>query len=262
MSSSSHNFKPPTDLLGVSEIKNPLAITWNRSGVNPAVGASEEDLWGVGGRQVFPAAPVVASVVSTSAADTSAGTGARTVRLYGLDASYNILTADVTLNGVTPVLTIVPFLRVTRLQTLTAGTTGSNEGTVTISMDGDPQARIQINDNLSHNINYTVPQDYWLIITHLTITVESGRDVLAKIFFRSPFITNNLWRNQYTHIVPTVVGRSPLPPLVFPPRTDFTVTVQKLSGAEGQASVLGTGYITKDPDVGTASNFINVEDGY
>ena len=67
-------------------------------------------------------------ISSGSANDTAAGTGARTVRVTGLDADWNIVTDDVSLNGQTAVsltnVVLHPFL----IQVLTAGSGGTNAG--------------------------------------------------------------------------------------------------------------------------------------
>lgn len=69
-------------------------------------------------------------VSAANAADTAAGTGARTVRLYGLDANYAEIYEDVTLNGLTEVLTTQDFIFVRALEVLTAGSGGANAGII------------------------------------------------------------------------------------------------------------------------------------
>ena len=48
-------------------------------GINGAVGTSVETVWAEGGTYVYPAAATVMKISSSSADDTSAGTGARTI---------------------------------------------------------------------------------------------------------------------------------------------------------------------------------------
>ena len=74
-------------------------------GNNPSVGDSLETIWAEGGLYSYLTAATVLKVSSSSTDDTSAGTGARTVELSGLDADYNEISELVTLNGQTPVNT-------------------------------------------------------------------------------------------------------------------------------------------------------------
>lgn len=78
----------------------------------------------------FPAAAATLGVASTSVNDTSAGTGARTVLIDGLDSNYDRMTEVITLNGQTKVTTTKSFLRINDATVLTVGSLGWNEGTI------------------------------------------------------------------------------------------------------------------------------------
>lgn len=81
-----------------------------------------------------PAANFQGSIVSSSANDTSAGTGARTVRIYWMNSTGTSEgTEDVTLNGVTNVnLVTTTKCYIEKMEVLTVGSTGSNVGTITL----------------------------------------------------------------------------------------------------------------------------------
>jgi len=53
-------------------------------------------------------------VVSSSAQDGAGGTGLLTLRLIGLDANFAEIEEDITLNGVTPVISTKSFIRIFR----------------------------------------------------------------------------------------------------------------------------------------------------
>jgi hypothetical protein len=53
----------------------------------------------------YAAAALQMTVSSSSASDTSAGTGARTVLITGLNANYAVISESVTMNGQTAVTT-------------------------------------------------------------------------------------------------------------------------------------------------------------
>jgi len=56
-------------------------------GINGDVGTSVETVWAQGGTYVYPAAATVMKISSSSADDASAGTGARSIAIFGLDAN-------------------------------------------------------------------------------------------------------------------------------------------------------------------------------
>ena len=61
----------------------------HKFGYNPSIGTSDETIWSEGGLYAYPASATVMTVSSSSTDDTAAGTGARTVEVFGLDADYN-----------------------------------------------------------------------------------------------------------------------------------------------------------------------------
>jgi len=75
-------------------------------------------------------------VISSSTADAAAGTGARTVEIYGMDFAGNVLTEVVTLNGQTAVTTLNDFWRVFVAKVQTAGTGRKNAGDIYIYKTG------------------------------------------------------------------------------------------------------------------------------
>jgi hypothetical protein len=111
-------------------------IVWGR---NTIIGTAWEELYAyeqpLDWSTILAAAAKV-DVTSSSAADTSAGTGARTIRLIGLDASYKLLVEDLTMNGQTAVTSAGSFLRLFGAEVLTAGTGLINAGDIHIVKTG------------------------------------------------------------------------------------------------------------------------------
>lgn len=108
----------------------------NKFGRNPDVDIGTEDIWGSGGTWVEPTAATTVNVVSSSANDTSAGTGARTVTVNGLNGSYVDTTETVTLNGTTPVATANSYVIIHRIIVATAGSGATNAGTISTTWTG------------------------------------------------------------------------------------------------------------------------------
>ncbi len=121
-----------------------------------------EDIWSIGGTYTgFDAtAAEIVTVVSDNTADTSAGTGARTIQVYGLDASWAEQNETVTMNGTTMVDTVGSYIRLDKMIVLTAGS-GVNAAGVIVAAQKVTTANIfcEINadDNESMAAVYTIP---------------------------------------------------------------------------------------------------------
>jgi hypothetical protein len=99
------------------------------------------------------------NIVSTNINDASAGTGARTIEITGLDENYNVISEIVPLNGTTDVLTSNAYLRVTLMEQKTgdAGALNIGDITATASTAATVQAKINIGIGISKNSQLTVP---------------------------------------------------------------------------------------------------------
>lgn len=100
------------------------------SGISGGVGTSYTTVWSQNTVYAYLSTAAVMQISSSSANDTSAGTGARTVSIYGLDADYNPINETVTMNGQTAVNTVNSYLRVFHLAVLTAGSGEAAAGTI------------------------------------------------------------------------------------------------------------------------------------
>jgi len=100
------------------------------SGISSGVGTSYTTVWSQNTVYAYLSAASVMKISSSSANDTAAGTGARTVFVKGLDANYNQISETVTLNGQTSVNTVNSYLRVFHLAVSTAGSGEAAAGTI------------------------------------------------------------------------------------------------------------------------------------
>lgn len=99
-------------------------------GYNPDVDTAEESVWPDGGTIPHPTTASVLKISSSSADDTAAGTGARTVTISGLDGDYNTVSESVTLNGQTAVNTTNSYLYVNQFYVTSVGSGGANAGNI------------------------------------------------------------------------------------------------------------------------------------
>ena len=159
-------------------------------GQNASVGNSIETIWLEGGLYVYPPSATTMTVSSSDANDTSAGTGARTVLISGLDGSYNEISETITMNGQTPVTTSNSYLRVNRALVLTAGSGGVNAGiiyvgtgTVTSGVPANKYTTINGDGtNQSLQAFWTVPAGYTAYIyqTNISTGTSSATPAILK----------------------------------------------------------------------------------
>lgn len=100
-------------------------------------------------------------VRSSSASDTAAGTGVRTLMIHYLDASGNEQQETITMNGVTPVSTVATNIRfVNEMHAVTVGSTGAAVGTITITPVATPGTvynQIDPNNNVDLSSQFMIP---------------------------------------------------------------------------------------------------------
>ena len=141
-------------------------------GFNPDVDATQVSVWPLPSLITFPASALQMTVSSTSANDTSAGTGARTIVVQGLDANYNEVTETVTMNGQTAVTMTTSLLRVNYAYVATAGSANSavgdiyiGTGTVTAGVPATTYDIIKLDYNNTTTGSYTIPAGYTAYVT-------------------------------------------------------------------------------------------------
>jgi hypothetical protein len=113
-------------------------------GSRTTTGAESNVLW-PNGAYSFPAASgVQMSIVSTSANDADAGTGIRTMDIHYLDANLVEHIETVTLNGITPVLTVATNIRFIQcMHGLTFGSGKAAAGNISASNGGNTYSYIE-----------------------------------------------------------------------------------------------------------------------
>lgn len=116
-----------------------------------------ETIWPLGGLYALPAAAAATTIVSSSANDTAAGTGARTVLVTGLDASRNVITETVTMNGTTPVALTAEFFRINKIEVMTAGSGLVNEGLLTAQINSQNAGGVAAETGISNDGFYSMP---------------------------------------------------------------------------------------------------------
>jgi hypothetical protein len=142
-------------------------------GFNDDINGTEEAIWMAGGEYVFPTDVAILRATSDNAADASAGTGARTITIEGLDTNYNEVSVDLTMNGLAAADTTQTFTRVNRVFVKTVGTSGYNVGRITLVHQGAGTlvvATISPEMAQTQQAVYTVPASKTLYVDDINFT--------------------------------------------------------------------------------------------
>jgi len=185
-------------------------------------------------------------VQSTNAVDDDTGTGMQTMRIIGLDASWNEISEDVALQtaGVT---TTKSFIRVYRAYGLTYGSGGVNAGDISIIDDGGvaatPQAQINTGKGQTLMALYTVPATHTLILTHYYASILKSSAGAADIQLLSRLDADTAtagWRVRHYNAVHSTGGtytrHDLMGGLKLPPKTDVRMTA---NGSAPNLTVMG-----------------------
>jgi hypothetical protein len=209
-------------------------------GINGDVGTSVETVWAQGGTYVYPAAATVMKISSSSADDASAGTGARSIAIFGLDANYNEISESVLLDGQTAVNTGNSYLRISRMYVTTAGSGATAAGTiyagtgsVTSGVPATVYGVIALNANQTQMSFWTVPAGYTLYLTGLFCTSANSTANASTNFQLIQRPLGGVFRQQSSSRTPGN-GNFILDlhtPLAFTEKTDLEIRAIASAGA-------------------------------
>ena len=195
---------------------------------------------------------------STSASDTAAGVGARSVRVVGLNASFAPYSEVVVLNGTSVVATTGSFIRVTSLELVTSGTyaglpgvtppTGANVGVITANYTGSAAviATMAAQAGIEYNSYFTVPAGMHVGLRLVSIVVDAGKTCDLRIYARqgANVVTAPFSAAALASIRAGLAGLNNIeynPAIIFPEYTD--VFCMATSSGAGAISLTLAGYL-------------------
>lgn len=227
---------------------------------NNAVGTVYEVIDATGGTSPdIRTTAATLQIVSTSAEDSAAGTGARTVTLSGLNANFDPIDEVVTMNGLTAVTTVNAFIRLNLVQVTTVGTygglpggggvDGGNIGVLTVNYTGSATIvhTVRAQDGREFSSVFTVPRGYYAGITLVNTSVDSGKTCDLNIQVRpganivSPPFSPTLLAAE---LIGTTTGiqSNYNPELILQEMTDIWVLGRSSQGSSVMTFTIG-GYI-------------------
>ena len=225
-------------------------------GINGDVGTSVETVWAQGGTYAYPAAATVMKISSSSADDTSAGTGARSIAIFGLDANYNEISESVLLDGQTAVNTGNSYLRISRMYVTTAGSGATAAGTiyagtgsVTSGVPATVYGMITLTANQTQMAFWTVPAGYTLYLMGTFFTSANSTANASTNFQLIQRPLGGVFRIQSSA---RTAGNGDFvidlhTPLAFTEKTDIEIRAIASAGASNVSAEFEGIYI-KNPD--------------
>ena len=126
----------------------------------------------------YPTSADTLDIASSSALDTIAGTGARALRIEGLDANRLEITEDIALDGTSTVVTALSYIRVNSVAVITGGSTGENQGTISVNhtTSGDLLSEIIISStgqgqNRAFNTIQSIPLGKTALLALIVVSI-------------------------------------------------------------------------------------------
>ena len=219
-------------------------------GVNPDVNGTEEDIWSVGGTYSFATGASTRIVNSSSSNDVnSSGTGAWQVVVEGLDENWELASETVNLNGTNNVITSNQYRRVFRAYVVTAGTSGTAAGDISIrqTSGGTIMAQIPVGANQTLMSIYTVPAGKTLYMTEVTlssgVTPGNGQATDHSIFKMKIRPFGCVFRTELQkHVIETIKDQYNIP-LAVAQKSDIVMTAQMVGTSNVQVSGIFQGYL-------------------
>jgi len=223
-------------LYDIVEDNIPDHFPLHKFGFNGAVPATEEDIWE--GSNLYSYIPVAESlnISCVNISDTIAGTGARVVKLLGLDGNYNEVDESVNTNGQTGVATINAFIRIPRMIITEAGSHEKNwdtvyAGTGAIVTGVPTNVYNLITTGLNQTLMglWTVPANHNAFITGLYASTGIANKTTEFELYIRPFGELFQLKQKY-HIIAGVITRSFDLPLKVTEKSDIAMRATAVAG--------------------------------
>jgi hypothetical protein len=142
-----------------------------------ATAGSSKTLWTLDSEHYQPTNASQLYIKSSSANDTSGGTGARTLELIGVTTTKAVATETITLNGTNPVQTTNSYFTVYNFSVTSVGSNGSNVGNIKAYVSDENTEivnYINATENNSSLCIYRVPTGKTLIIQNIIVNGQSN----------------------------------------------------------------------------------------
>ena len=187
------------------------------------------------------------SIVSTSASDSTNGTGIRTVLLNGLDTNFKEISEVLVLNGTTPVQSVLNFQRINSTVALQYGNTKASVGTITCSSVNVSTSihfiilPLKTNSNINR---FCCPAGHTAIFKNVVYSAGLSDELLVALYLHSPALP--LQNFSETMVNACTVSIDTGIPQAITEKTSIIYTARSISGNTRKVSVATAMYIIKN----------------
>lgn len=149
------------------------------------IGTSLSTFWDIATPLILATAGEALELVSSNAADTAAGIGAKAVIVVGLDDSYNSQTEVVVTNGGTVATVATNWIHISNIVAISSGSNQNNVGLITLQVAGGGNIRASMlaSNGRSFNSTLIVPAGKTAFISQVQIWSAKGQDIIARPSF-------------------------------------------------------------------------------
>lgn len=164
------------------------ASLWNKFGFNEDVDTGTEIVASYGGTYTINTTATTLTIVSSSTADDSGGTGLNSIVIYGVDENWDPQIEVVTMDGQTNVVTTTQWIGINRVAMFLCGTGQVNAGTITVTATtgGRTMAIIPAGVGVTQQCIFFVAQDHQYIIEWIWANA-------IRPTSQNPLVTFKLW---------------------------------------------------------------------
>lgn len=249
--------KVPLDREFFAEVSLGKVDGWTRQifkGFLPAATAGSY-IW-TGGAFTWRTTPTAAEVLSSSAADTAAGTGARTITVTGLGPAYVAQSEVVTLNGTSVVALVNTYIHINKVNVTTAGSGNTNTGAITvrIAAAGATLGHIAAAVTSSQNCQIMVPAGQAYLSLNQVIGTSSATNLNVHTFVQEQITPAGIINADNVFHIST----NGTTPFVLP--QDIPLIVPEKSGIAWKIAAIGSG--TPDLTARIQGMFVDLTKGY
>ena len=197
-------------------------------------GTDPETVWSAGGLYTFDTSASPLRIVSNDINDRQGDTGARRIKIQGLDADYSLIEDEVNLNGQSVVTSNKSFLRVNRAFVIQAGNSEFNEGVITINNGSNTLtlAQIPAEHGQTQMAVYTIPANHKAYLTSFSASMSKATPSTA-IVLEMVFRKDGVKRVKQNISVDTTGSTSFIKefkmPLPIEEKTDVYVNAKEVS---------------------------------
>lgn len=207
-------------------------------GTCTAPDTAKQTLGTTAGLYVYPSTALAMTVVSDDVTDDGAGLGAQTVLIKGLNDSYGSIEETVTLDGTTPVACVNSYFRINTVQVQTAGSGGTNTGTITVENAGTVYSTVQPGAGTAYPGVYTTPADVSALCTDCTVSCIGGSttaDIVLRTDTAAAIVQHRVLVSECVQLDTAIT---------VPPKTD--IEVQSTASIAGTAATVSLELILQD----------------